>query len=168
MKAMNLKDVVLVAHSARCLDAYAYFRANGTQNVRAFACIDMSPKPIVEAESDWGDLKAAKDMKEWHDDITHDRLNALRSIFPAVFVHPLTEGERNWFVGQMMMTPTSVALLLNYDATMSVYTPEAKAIDGKLPVLYFLSNPGPVDGWTAIGKGWLATNMPHSDVVELG
>jgi non-heme chloroperoxidase len=57
MEALELEDVILVAHSWGCLDAYAYFRAYGTDKVKAFVCIDSTPKYIATEEGDWSFAK---------------------------------------------------------------------------------------------------------------
>ncbi len=168
MTALRLKDVVLVAHSWGCHDVYAYFRVHGTQNVKAFVCIDSNPKAIVEAEGDWGTLKSAVDLKGFHDGISYDRVKTSGDFLQSMVTRPLTDGEKKWFIKQMLQTPTSVTLQLDYDGSMADYSAEAKAIDGKIPVLNILANPGWFDGWTPLGKAWLAKNTPHSEVEELG
>jgi non-heme chloroperoxidase len=168
IEVLKLKDVILVGHSWGCLDAYAYFRVHGTGNVKAFVCIDQNPKNIVEKEGDWGLLKAAADLKGFHDGFTYERLKTTREFLQLMVTRPLTEAENRWFVTQLAKTSTSVAVLLDYDGNMADYTAEAKMIDGKIPVLNVLSNPGWVEGWTDMGKSWLANNAPHSEVADFG
>lgn len=62
------------------------------------------------------------------------------------------------------MTPTSVALLLDYDGLVSDYSPEARMIDGKIPVLNVLADFG---DYTESGQAWLAKNTPNAEVVVL-
>ena len=58
--------------------------------------------------------------------------------------------------------------LLNFDGYMADYTPEAKALDGKIPVLNVLAEPGWFEGWTPAAKTWLKNNAPHSEIAVLG
>jgi non-heme chloroperoxidase len=166
--ALKLKEVILVGHSWGCHDAYAYFRAYGTENVKAFVCIDQGPKDIIEQEGDWGSVKSAVDLKGFHDGMTYDRLKTTRDFLQSMVTRPLTEEEKNWWVDQLLKTPTSVAVLLNYDGKLADYTAEARMIDGKIPVLNVLADPGWYEGWTASGKAWLKKNAPHSEVVAFG
>lgn len=168
MEALNLNDVVLVGHSWGCHDAYAYFRAYGTSNVKAFVCIDSTPKAIIEKEGDWGTLNAASDLKAFHDGMTYDRLTTTRDFLQSMVTRPMTEKEKEWFVDELMKTPSYVAVLLDYDGSMADYSAEAKMIDGKIPVLNVLADPGWYEGWTESGKAWLAKNAPNSKVVAFG
>jgi len=68
----------------------------------------------------------------------------------------------------MLRTPTYVALLLDYDGLLADFTSEAKMIDGKIPVLHVLANPGWYDGWPETGKAWLTKNAPNAKVVAFG
>ena len=61
MDALKLKVVILAGHSWGCHDAYAYFRASGTRNVKAFVCIDSTPKAIIEKDREWSVIKSAID-----------------------------------------------------------------------------------------------------------
>jgi len=165
MEALRLKDVVLVGHSTGCHDAYAYFRAYGTENVQAFVCIDQPPKAIIEHEGDWGSINDVSDMKANYESIINDRLAWAHDFQQSMVTRPMTKEEKNWLVDVSMKTPTYVAVLLDYDVKMADYTAEAKMIDGKIPVLNVLSDQ---EGWSEPGKAWLAKNAPNSEVVVFG
>ena len=165
MEALGLEDVVLVGHSTGCKDAYAYFRTYGTDNVKAFVCIDEPPKSIIESEGDWGSIKAAGDLKAFHDSVIHDRLTWAHDFQQSMVTRPLTEEENNWLVDVSMKTPTYVAISLFFDAAMADYTAEAKMIDGTIPVLNVLSD---LEGWSEQGTAWLAENAPNSEVEVFG
>lgn len=168
MDVLNLRDVILVAHSWGCHDAYAYFRANGTNNVKAFVCIDSNPKNIIEQEGDWGMIRSPSDMKGPYEGITYARLKTTREFVQSMVTRPLTETEKQWFVDELMKTPTYVAVLLDYDGNMADFTEEARMIDGKIPVMNVLADPGWYEGWTAAGKAWLKKNAPNSEVIVFG
>lgn len=164
MDALELKDVVLVGHTAGCKDAWAYFRAYGTENVKAFVCIEQSPKFIIEEEGGWGSTLENADLVGYHNAIAYDRLNFTRDLLPQLFANLPDEAEQNAVVDMKLMTPTSVALLLDYDGLVSDYTPEARMIDGKIPVLNVLADFG---DYTEAGQAWLAENTPDAEVVVL-
>lgn len=162
--ALKLKNAVLVGHSAGCKDAWSYFRAYGTENVSAFVCIDSNPKYIIEKEDDWGRGSKLTDLVGFYNSLAYDRLNFTRGFVPSLFVQPPPEAELNALVDMVLSTPTSAALLLDYDGTVADYTPEARMIDGKIPVLYVLADQ---EGWTEVGQAWLAKNAPNTEVVVM-
>lgn len=168
MNALKLKDVIIVGHSWGCQTAYAYFRAHGTQNVKAFVCIDSTPKNILEKDDDWGLVKAAVDLKPYHDGLTYNRSAAMQEFLQSMVTRPPKPKALKALLDESMKTPTSVALQLDYDANMADYSGEAKQIDGRIPVLNVLADPGWYDGWTAAGRAWLARNAPHSQVEAFG
>ena len=168
MDALKLKDVILVAHSWGCHDAYAYFRANGSSNIKAYVCIDQTPKDIIEKDGDWGSMKTAADFKGFYDGIAYDRVKTTREFMQTMVTRPVTEEERTWFVDELLKTPTYVAVSLMYDGNTADYTAEAKALDGKIPVLNVVSEPGWFEGWTPAAKTWLKTNAPHSEIAVFG
>jgi len=143
-------------------------RANGVNNVKAFVCIDSPPKPIVDGEEDWGVFKHPNDMKAFHQGMSHNRVVSTQEFVQSMVTRPLSDKERDWLVSEMLRTPTYVMLLLDYAAAMSDFSPEARAIDGKIPVLNVLADPGWFEGWTATGRTWLAKNAPSSKVEVLG
>ena len=168
MEALKLKDVILVGHSWGCHDAYAYFRLAGSSNVKAYVCIDQTPKDIIDKDGDWGSVKTAADMKAAYDGIAYDRIKTLREFLKIMVTRPLTEEELTSSVDEMLKTPTSAAVSLMYDGYAADYTPEAKALDGKIPVLNVVADPGWFEGWTPAAKNWLKNNAPHSEIAVFG
>ena len=167
MEALELKDVILVGHSWGCHDAYAYFRANGPANVKAFVCLDQSPKDIMEKEGDWGSLKALGDFKGFHDGVVYDRVKTTNEFIKAMVTRPVTDEERNMFLDELLKTPTYAAVSLMADGNFADYTPEAKALDGKIPVLNVVMDPGWYPGWAAAAQNWGKTVAPKTEVMVL-
>ncbi|MFD3003816.1 alpha/beta fold hydrolase [Pontibacter toksunensis] len=165
MDSLKLKDVILVAHSWGSLAVYAYLRTCGIDNIKAIVFVDASPKVIVEQDGEWGQVKSFNDMRIFYNGMGYDRLNATKAFIEPMFTKPLTATETNWFVEEMLKTPTHVALLLDYDGTMADFTKEARMIDEKIPVLHVLSDKL---GWTEEGKDWLKKNAPHAKVTAFG
>jgi pimeloyl-ACP methyl ester carboxylesterase len=167
MEALELEDVVLVAHSWGCLDAYACFRAYGTDNVRAFVCIDMTPKYVATEEADWGflnknDFDAIKGEMV---SVAFNRREMMRGFAGSMVTRAFTEGEMSWLIDEVMKTPNHAALELEVDGMFADYSAEAKMIDGKAPVL---NVPSDADVWTESAKVWLASNAPNSEIFVLG
>jgi non-heme chloroperoxidase len=168
MDALQLKDVVLVAHSWGCHDAYAYFRAAGSGNVKAYVCIDQTPKDLFEKEGDWYSLRTFGELKGIQNGIQYERVKTIREFINLLYTKPLKPEQLNSAVDEHMLTPTSAANSLNFDGYMADYTAEAKALDGKIPVLNMLAEPGWFEGWTAAAKSWLKVNAPNSEIAVLG
>lgn len=165
LDALKLRDVILIAHSYGCFDAYAYFRAFGTANAQAFICIDESPKPTVVKEGDWGVYTTFETMRLFNNDIIYHRREVMPKFAQSMVTRKLTEEETGWFVEQVMKTPNYIAVGLGLSGDFVDYTDEAKTIDSQIPVLHVLSEK---EGWTVAGKMWIKKNMPRSEVVAFG
>ncbi len=164
MDALKLKDVILVGHSSGCWDALAYFRAYGTENASAFVCIDQSLKAIVKKEGDWGRLSEPAQIVPDFKGISFNRLNFTREFIPFLVTRELNEAGMNGLVDMVLMTPDSIALLLNFSANVSNFALEGRMIDGEIPVLYVLADE---EGSSEVGQAWLAKNMPNTKVAVL-
>lgn len=167
MDALDLKDVVLIGHSWGCHDAYAYFRANGTRNVKAFACLDQTPKDIMDKDGDWGSVKTLADFTGFYQGIAYDRVKTTHEFLKLMVTRTLKQEEVDWFTDQLLKTPTYAAVSLLYDGNAADYTPEAKAIDGKIPVMNIVMNPGWHPGWAEAAQAWGKSVVKHTDVVVL-
>ena len=165
MDALELVDVVLVGHSAGCYDSHAYIRGYGIANIKAFICIDAPPKGIIEQDGDWARIKYINDLIPFNDGMNHNRSNYTRDFLSTMFTLPMSKEELNEFVDESMKTPTYVAILKWVDGIISDYTPEAKMIDGKIPVLYVLSEE---EGRTDTAKAWLRKNTPNTRIEAFG
>jgi pimeloyl-ACP methyl ester carboxylesterase len=163
LDALHIGSAIVVAHSAGCFDAYAYFRAYGTEHIRAFTCIDTAPKNIVDTPEDWGNVKTMDDMKSPQLNM-HDRAADLAKFIQSLVTRPLTSQESDWWVGQCLQTPTYVSVLLDIETDAVDYREEAKAIDAKIPVLYVLNDRKES---LSAAKAWLAKYMPHTQVAVL-
>lgn len=168
LDTLGLRNVTLVGFSWGCHTAYAYFRAHGIDNVRAFVCVDSPPKPIIESDADWGVIKSPVDMRYFHDGVLHDRTKLTREFLQSMVTRPLTDAETEGFVRALTATPASIAVQLDYDGLLADYTPEARAIDGRIPVLNVLADPGWFPGYTQAGTAWLSRYTPHSEIQSFG
>jgi non-heme chloroperoxidase len=163
MDALKLKDVIVVGWSAGCDDVYGYFRTYGTDNISAFACIDMMPRQIAAQKGDWADYNETKEITEWFNALVSDRRAVMNEFIPTMMQRKMTPDEIAWALDQTQRTPDYVAVLLQADVTFADYTEEARKIDDKIPVLNIVSES---NGNAA--KAWLAKRAPHSDTFVLG
>jgi pimeloyl-ACP methyl ester carboxylesterase len=161
LNALSLVDIIIAGHSSGCSDSYAYFRAYGTDNVKAFICIDQTPKEIVAYEGDWAFTQSPLDYRRLYDGLTNDRVSTTREFFQSMVTRPLTEKEVDWFVGETMKTPTYVAKQLLLEWFILDWTDEVIEVAGEIPVLNVLA-----ESRVETGKAWLAKNAPNSEVAE--
>ena len=165
INSLMLEDVVVVGHSTGCKEAYSYFQADGIENVRAFVCIDEPPKSVIEQEGDWGNFKFPGEFKAVNDGMKYNRLKFTRDFILTMVTRDMTEDEINEMADEFMKTPTHIAISLNLDGNISDYRQDAMMLDGKIPVLYVLSEQ---EGYTEVAKAWLGENMPNTQIEAFG
>jgi non-heme chloroperoxidase len=162
MDGLKLKDAVVVGWSNGCDDLYGYIRAYSMDNLSAFVCIDEMPRQIAAQKGDWADFKDVSEIAQFVNACIYDRRALMKEFVPTMMQRKMTPDEIAWAVDQGQKTPDFVAVLLAVDGTFADYTEEAKKIDGRIPVLYFLGEEN-----AEKGKGWLAKNAPHAETFVL-
>ena len=160
---LHLKNVVLIGWSWGCNDAYSYVRLKGVDNLKAFVCIDISPKSSGK-KSEW----AFVDYQDWGtaliQPMMHNRYQFAHSWAQSMVEHKLTPEEYNWIISESFRTPTYVALELALDAIYADYRPEAILLDNhKIPTLDFIS-----ESTAPMAKQWLQKNAPHTYTKVMG
>jgi non-heme chloroperoxidase len=163
LDALKLKDPVIVGWSNGCTEVYGYFRTYGTEGIKAFICIDEPPKQIGGEKDDWAEFGGLNDVAGFINATAYNRPALMREFLPTMMQRKITQQEVDWALDQVQKTPNYVAVLLGGDGAFSDYTPEAKLIDGKIPVLNFIS-----EAHAPLAKAWLAKNAPHSEIFVLG
>jgi non-heme chloroperoxidase len=157
-----LKRVTLVAWSAGCFDAYAYIRSIGIDNLTALVCIDNPPQGLSAQPGDWAMADASEkglaEVSGVREMIVGKRRALTEGMFKFMNGRDVTPEESDWFARQAMLSPDYAVLLLQSDFLFSDYRPEAKAIDGKLPVLFAISEPN-----SGAALPWIKANMPHAE-----
>lgn len=163
MNALGLKNVALVAWSWGCHDAYGYFRAYGTDNVRAFTCIDQPPRSLPATQGDWADYGDFSEVGQFLTGLNTDRRAIMSEFIPTMMKRKMSAEEVDWSLAAVARTPDYVATLLAMDGSFIDFTEEARKIDGKIPVLNFIS-----EGKADAARAWLTRNAPRSETFVLG
>ena len=163
MDALKLKDAIVVAWSWGCHDVYGYVRTYGTDNLKAFVCIDQPPRSVAAQKGDWSDFGDAAEVGGLINGLAYDRRAVLNEFIPTMVQHKMTQEELSWALDQVLKTPDYIAVLLAADASFADYTEEAKKIDSRIPMLNVSS-----EARSDAAKAWLATNAPHSETFVLG
>lgn len=160
---LKLNNIVLVAWSWGCNDAYAYIRLKGVNNLRGFVCIDASPK-ASGGKNEW----AAADYPDWGTAVIqpmmYNRLQFTSAWVQAMIERKLTSEELNWIVQKSLRTPTFAALQMAMDAIYADYHPEAELLSSsKIPTLDFVSQQKATNA-----AQWLHNNAPNTSIKVMG
>ncbi len=162
--ALGLKDVVLIGWSTGVLTSYAYFEQFGCDNVSAFVSIDMSPKPVKDAESDWG-IDLQQNVRRVQASVTApDHSNVARKFASHIFLtEPADETFVEDIVARSLNTPPHVAALLLADGNLCNYSTIAKEVASQLPVLQVVSEHA-----SHAARSWIEANTPDAELLALG
>jgi non-heme chloroperoxidase len=160
---LHLKNVILIGWSWGCNDSYAYIRLKGVDNLKAFVCIDVSPKSSGK-KGEW----AFVDYGDWGSALIqptmYHRYQFAKVWAQSMVEHKLNPKELNWIINESFRTPTYAALELALDAIYADYRAEAILLDKrKIPTLDFISEN---ESWVA--KEWLQKNSPHTYTKVMG
>lgn len=158
---LGLKDVVVVGWSSGCHDILAYVREKGTQRLRAVVLVDEPPKAVGDPSSEWvyGGYDGYRSTLE---SILYRRRDSAVGLARWMVNRELSDEEIEWIVAQSLQTPDEAALSLMVDTTLLDYSPEARFLDGKLPVAYMVR-----EEWAETARSWLRDNAPAAQVLTL-
>ena len=163
INALDLKNVILAGWSLGAYDSYAYLAEYGTENIKAFVCIDMPPKGIKMAEDDW----AEGTRDEIHDLISRimqpDQRELIRDYTQFMITREVSEEEISWVLNQSLKTPANIANLLIADAALLDYSETARHLDTTIPVLHVIR-----EDWSRVALQWLNKNIPSAKTAVLG
>ncbi|MEM1248559.1 MAG: alpha/beta hydrolase [Acidobacteriota bacterium] len=159
---LELRDVVLVGWSSGCHDVLAYVRARGVERLRGVVLIDEPPKAVGDASKEWvyGSFEGYRSTFE---STLHARRDSAEGLARWMVERELTSDEIDWIVEESLKTPDEAALTLMVDTTLLDFVPEAKRLDGAVPVLYMLR-----EDWGQAPVRWLRENTPAAKVARLG
>ncbi|MFB9991618.1 alpha/beta fold hydrolase [Deinococcus oregonensis] len=153
MNRLGLKNVLLVGWSYGCLDAYSYLHQFGTRNVKAFVCVDQTPKSLGLTSDAWAEGDAAtlagltQSLAPSH--------GAFMAGYAEYMLGRKNKAEIDWVVQQSLKTPNSVARLLFADGTARDYSQTARNVSKVIPTLALVRQ-----DWSAAALKWLGANTP--------
>ncbi len=161
---LGLKDVVLVGWSSGALAAYAYFQQFGYGNARAFVSIDMSPKPLMESESDWG-IDTRENIRLMLASATAPDHSFMVNTFASQIYRsdPADEIYIQGMIQQSLNMDPHIAALLLADVNLCDYTEVASTTAAKLPVLHVVRQQA-----LAAARKWMDANAPDAELYALG
>jgi len=114
LTAKKLENVTLVAWAMGVSVSVHYLAAFGTERVSRFVWVDHSPRFF--ANPDWP-FALSGDFSPQALDVTlhqlrHDRRAATLEMIKIMFPNGLSESEEEWMYGEMLKTPTEVAITM--------------------------------------------------------
>jgi len=114
LAAKDLENVTLVAWAMGVSVSVHYLVAQGTERVSRFVWVDHSPRFF--ANPDWpfglsGDFSPQALDSMLHQ-LRHDRRAATLDLLEIMFPNGLSESEQEWMYGEMLKTPTDVAITM--------------------------------------------------------
>lgn len=161
VRALGLKDVVLLGWSTGALTCYSYFQQFGCDSVSAFVNIDQSPKPLQESATDWG-TGQRRELRRVIAGVTAPDQSAMVRQF-AMTVLGADEAFVDQAVARSLNTPAHIAAQLLADSLLSDYRDIARGVAEQLPVLYFVSEKD-----SGAANRWIEANTPGAEVCTLG
>ncbi|MDC6366849.1 MULTISPECIES: alpha/beta fold hydrolase [Flavobacteriaceae] len=161
ISALQLDDVILIGWSSGSATVYEYVKKYGTGGIDKIVFIDEPPKWVGDSEKEWvyGSFDAYRESLK---NLINDRTGYAKGTVQWMLQKNMNEGERDWMVAQMMLTPNNAALSLYVDGLTSDYTDVAKSMNEKIPLLYLVR-----ESWYDKAKQWLDKNIKYSKVLPI-
>ncbi len=166
IKALELKDVVLVGWSFGCLNLWEYIRQEGLGNVKGVVCIDLSPKPLSVHDGDWveGPLDEIGGAYNAYLASPQGQRDFVAYYATEVMVQrELAPEELFWIIEQSLKTPYYVASNLFASGMFSDYMAEAKQVDETVPALYAIA-----EHWADTAVPFVQRHLPKTKTAVLG
>jgi non-heme chloroperoxidase len=166
IKALELKDVVLVGWSFGCLELWEYVRQEGIDNIKAAIYIDLSPKPLSVNDGDWveGPLDEIGGAYNTYLQSPQGQRDFVAYYATEVMVQrQLNEAELFWIIEQSLNTPHYLASLLFASGMFSDYLAEARLLDESRPALYVIA-----EHWAETAVPFAQKHLPNTKSTVLG
>lgn len=84
LDALKLKDPVIVGWSNGCTEVYGYFRTYGVDGIKAFVCIDESPKQLRGQKDEWGAFANGNEVGGFINGTAYDRTALMKGFLPTM------------------------------------------------------------------------------------
>lgn len=158
---LELDDVVLVGWSSGGHTVLSSIRETGLEGLRAVVLVDEPPKAVGDPSSEWV-WGAYEGYRSTFRSILYERRESAAGLARWMVGRDLSDEEVDWIVAESLRTPAEAALALMVDTTLLDYSPEARLLDGKVPVLYMVR-----EEWAESAGSWLRENAPAAELVTL-
>lgn len=166
VKALDLKDVVLVGWSFGCLTNWGYVKREGTHRLKAIVAVDLSPTPLSVDPQDWVE-GSLEEIMAIYGTYLHSpkgqREFVERYAREVMIQRTLSDEEVGWIVEQSTKTPYYIASALFASGMLTNHMEEAKQVDASLPSLYIIA-----EHWADVAVPFVKKHCPRANVHVLG
>lgn len=166
IRALGLKDVVLLGWSAGAMDIWTYVRQFGTANLKGAVLIDMPPKPISHDPADWVEGSETDLAAALTEILTSQK--SQREFFGAyagelMVQRQLSEEEMFFLVDLSARTPCNITAALYGDLIMHDCRPDMKLLSEAVPTITYVA-----EHWSGLAVPYLNKHFPRSQVEVFG
>ncbi len=120
IKALGLKDIIVVAWSMGNFVLWNYYELFGGENIRAAVDIDESPTDLRSDDFPLGFI-TFEEIYEWFFQIQTKRNELMKDIVKMMFKHPLSDDDFRWMYDEMTRAPELVAAAIFFDQSVRDY-----------------------------------------------
>ncbi|RXZ80453.1 alpha/beta hydrolase [Paenibacillaceae bacterium] len=167
LDALKLESFTLAGWSFGALTAWEYIRQHGTQRIKAFLWIDISPKPLSTThETDWvegplDDIAGAYNL--YTRDSAGQRDFVTYYVKEVMFQREVEESELSWLIEQSLHTPHYIAANLFAAGMFSDYREEARLVSESVPTLVIAA-----EHWAETATAYVGRIAPQASIEVLG
>ncbi len=167
IQKLDLKNIVLVGWSNGAFDILSYLRQFGSSRLKGFVILDGAPKGSGAdnaPDKDWVWFRnddADGYIKSLSNGPLLDR-EKMNDEFARWMIENPTSSYLDWITRIANQTRDEVASVTNTNSAYQDYTADLRALNGKLPLLYFVRAE-----WVAADH-WAKANTPDAVVVRFG
>ncbi|WP_145032950.1 alpha/beta fold hydrolase [Pantoea ananatis] len=168
IKALNLKNVVLGGWSYGGFDVLSYVHQYGAANLRGFIMMDSVPRCLGHEDAAhpnewyWFEEDGSDGAREEFTQGTLLNRSKLNDAFARSMVDNPTHDYMKWILRNADETGSGVAALLNESGLYQNYESDLKSLQGKVPLLYYMSEKS-----TRV-ENWSRVNTPSATIVKYG
>ncbi|BBM89710.1 hypothetical protein COTS27_01417 [Spirochaetota bacterium] len=166
IKALDLKELVLVGWSFGCLAVWEYINQAGISNVKGVVSVDLPPKPLSVNDKDWveGSLDDMAGAYTAYMGSPAQHREFVKIYATQVMVQrDLTAAELRWITDQSLKTPYYIAGQLFASGLFSNCTQAAKLVDEKVPALNIVA-----EHWSQVATTFTNKHFPNTNIATLG
>lgn len=120
IKALGLKDVIVVGWSMGSFVLWNYYELFGDENIRAAVDVDESPTDFRSDDFPIGFI-TFEEIYEWFFQVQTNRNELMKGIVSMMFKHPLSDDDFQWMYDEMTRAPELVAAAIFFDQSVRDY-----------------------------------------------
>lgn len=166
VNGLGLQNVTLVGWSFGALIAWEYVKQAGTDALKAFVSIDLSPKTLSTQEGDWveGPLdEIAGAYNELLGSPEGQRGFVSYYATEVMVQRELSEAELAWIIDQSLKTPTPIAAMNFASGMFSNYIEQAQQVSEAVPSLCIIA-----EHWSETAVAFMNKIAPKTQTAVLG